>query len=662
MYILKHSFTITALVIILMFPAFFAQGYEYKISAGDKAILKSSYAKAKQGQIDLALKDATRASDKIVIKIIKWIGYTDGHAGGGFSEIVSFMEKNPDWPNMKILKNKAELSLTGNESAKDVIKYFTANPPVTGYGMWMLARAKTETGSGVKEAIALLKQAWQQGDFSRDTEENFLNDNRNILTPEDHYQRVDRLLWEGNEDGAKRLYPLLSANHKKIVHARLEIMKGNSSAIAKLPENLRNNPGIIYEQLKILNEKENYGRMYQILSAQNGKMPSQAKLWKIKNRLVRELLDENKIKEAYNIAKNHGNEAGGSDYPEAEWLAGWISLRYLNNPQEAYKHFYNMYNQVKYPVSLSRAAYWAGRAAESNRNADIAQNWYEVASEYTTSFYGQLAYFKVNGKSAKLPLPKNPEMGLLPENIKKVREMLMAAYAMEAIGQSGQAERFIKAAINSVNTPSEMAYIGEFGLKIGRTNFAVVAGKEALSKGVAIVSHGWPQTKHMPKSIGVEKPLALGVIRQESVFNPNVMSSAKAMGLMQLIPATASRMSKNLGIPYKQNNLLSNPTYNITLGSHYLDTLINQFDGSYILAIASYNAGPGNARKWIKKYNDPREMDNTYDVIDWLESIPFGETRNYVQRVLENIQVYRSELNSTITLEKDLMRGSGKSS
>lgn len=659
--ILKRIIAIMFLAVTALVPALDANAYEYKISGKDKAIFKSAYSKARNNQFDSAISEASQADDKVIPKLIKWLGYQDGYSRNGYEEISTFIEKNPSWPNIKILKNKAEFSLTGKESSQEIIKYFSTSQPTTGYGMRLLAEAKIQSGGDSKEAIELLKKAWQQGDFSRDEEESFLMEHSKILTSEDLYKRVDRMLWEGDEADAKRLYPLLSESHKKIVQARLELMKNNQGAIAKVPEALRNDPGLVYEQVRIYNEKENYSRVYQMLYPVVGTMPGQQKWWKIKNRLIRELLDENKIKEAYYIAKNHGNEQTSSDYADSEWLAGWIGLRYLNKPQEAYKHFYNMYNRVEYPISISRAAYWAGRAAESNRNPDIARSWYEVSAEHVTTFYGQLAYSKIHGKNAKIILPKNPEMGLSEKNLGKVRELLMSAYILESTGQTGLAEKFMKAAIDSVNTPAEMAYICEFGIKIGRPNFSVIAAKQALSNGEILPKHGWPTTKYMPKSISVEEPFALSIIRQESVFNPHALSSAKAMGLMQLIPPTASRMAKSMGVAYNQKKLLSNPEYNISLGSYYLNSLVENFDGSYILAIASYNAGPGNARKWNKKYLDPRQMDNIDDVLDWMESIPFNETRNYVQRVLENIQVYRSRLpDNKLTLIDDLTRGMKK--
>lgn len=657
MNVLKYILTATFIVLLVASPGGSALAFEYKISSNDKIIFQNAFTKVRNNQYEAAIKEASRAGNPVIHKLITWFCYQDGFANNGSFEISDFLSRNPNWPNVKILKNKIELGLTGTEPPSKIIKYFEESPPVTGHGMRILAEAKMASGGSQAESVSLLKQAWYQGDFSRDDEDSFLKFHGKLLTTDDHYQRADHLLWEGDIIAAKRIYPLLDNDHKSLLLARLQMMDNNPSAISKVPNSLRSDQGILYEQLKLQNERENFERVYELLYNVVGTMKFQPKWWKIKNRLIRELLDKNQINNAYHIAKNHGNVAGSSEYSDAQWLAGWIALRFLGKSQQAYDHFYNIYQNVKYPVSLSRAAYWLGRSAEMNRDNEIATQWYHVAAKFSTTFYGQLAYSKIYGKDTVLALPDSPQMGLSKENSPAIRELLNAAYILESAGHSAMAEKFIKAAINSVESASEMAYIGEFGLKIGRPNFAVIAGKEALNNGVVLVDHGWPNTKHMPQKIDVEKPFALAIMRQESLFNPNAVSPANAMGLMQLIPPTAKRMAKLLNLPYTPARLLSSPEYNIRLGSHYLGSLVNQWDGSYILAIASYNAGPGNARKWINKYKDPRQMNDIHDIIDWIESIPFTETRNYVQRVLENIQVYRStQAKNQLTILDDLAR------
>ncbi len=634
-----------------------AYSYEYKISAKDKTIFKNAYSYAKNGQFDSALKYANSANDKLIKKIILWLAYQEASFPTNYSEVLKFAQNNPHWPAQKVLRNQSESLLAKNADTKDIIDFYNISDPVTGYGMISLAEAKLANGAKRKDIAPLIKQAWLQGDFTDEYEEKIVDTYNDILTKEDHYKRIDRLLWDEDIKAAKRMYPLLNDDHKNLVFARLQFMQKShpsDSVIARVPSYLRDDYGLLYLRIKYYAELENFDKAYQILYSVKGETSNAQKWWKIRNRIARELLDRKEYKKAYYLARNHGGQAGSSEFAEAEWLAGWLALRFLDSPREAYTHFYNMSQNVQFPVSVARAAYWAGRAAKSNRNEDIADSWFKIAAKYTTSFYGQLAYLKENNN---LALPPEPEMGLMQANTEKIRELLLAAYFFESIGQSSQAERFIKSAINSVNTTSEMSYISEFGIRIGRPNLSVVAAKEALSKGIELVKYGWPTTKYIPQNISVEPPFTLAIIRQESVFNPGAKSPANAYGLMQLIPPTAKRMAKSLKITYSQGRLLSDPKYNITLGSYYLESLIEQFNGSYILAICSYNAGPGNTKKWIDKYGDPRQMENVDDVLDWMESIPFAETRNYVQRVMENLQVYRNiGGTSKYTLEKDLKR------
>lgn len=644
-----------ALLLLHASPAF---SYEYKLSRNDLQLVKQINQNIKHDRYETAIAQTNTAEEKVIPTLIKWLAYRDNYTGSGFEEIVSFIEKHPGFPDQTLLRKKAELSLTGEEAANKVIEYFSKFAPLTGHGMLIYANKRIATEGDSASVKRFIKNSWQDGDFNKDDEDEFLRKYRTLLDEEDFFARADKLLWNGNISGAKRIYHSLSRDQKHIISARIKMVANDIHAYSKVPARLRHDPGLLYEKSRLYIKHQKFKSAYHVLYKIKNTMPHQHKWWRLKNRLIRELLDENKITEAYHIARNHGNIAGGADYAEAEWLAGWISLRFLVKPQTSYKHFTNMYEHVSTPISLARAAYWAGRSAETNKDNNTAISWFEKASQNPTTFYGQLAYFKINGKSAALPLPVKPEMGILPQNGDNIHELLMASYILEAMQQSNLAERFIRTAISSVDTPAEMAYISEFGLKVGRTNLAVIAAKGALSKGVVLTDQGWPETKYMPGKTNVEKPFALSIIRQESVFNPSARSSASAMGLMQLIPSTAKRVAKSIGVSYSQNKLLSDPRYNITLGSQYLGTLVDQWDGSYILAISSYNAGPGNAKKWTQRYKDPRELEDINDIIDWMESIPYGETRNYVQRVLENLQVYRSKLGiRSHTIIDDLMRG-----
>jgi soluble lytic murein transglycosylase len=367
------------------------------------------------------------------------------------------------------------------------------------------------------------------------------------------------------------------------------------------------------------------------------------------------LINNHKYDLAYDISKNNGNVKGTADFADSAWMSGWLALTYKKDAKSAYEHFYEMYNNVNFPVSKSRAAYWAARAAEANNNVNIAAQWYKLAAIHNTTFYGQLAYAKVYDNKlfniADVPLVSEANLNKYHQN-----SLVKIAFMLTMLNEDNTAEKFITAAIEESNLSEDLYLISGLGLQMNETKLSVIAAKEALKKGFVFTKTGWPIIENIPES-EAEKALVMGIIRQESRFDSNARSSANAMGLMQILPSTAKSLAKKIGVRYTEADLTENPQYNILLGSRYIGDLVNRFDGSYILAIAAYNAGPTNVKRWINNYGDPRKMTSNYEVINWIERIPFKETRSYVQRVLENIQVYRDLLNrQPLSIEDDLLR------
>ncbi len=612
---------------------------------------------ADNGSFSAARMKAFESGNKDLIDLIVWMQYQETASDSNYSEIQSFIQTHPTWPNLKILKNRSENALNESLPDKDIVEYFKQKKPITGRAMRLLAEAKKSLGYPQEEVNELLRQGWIQGDFTTVEEEQFLQKHVNALRDEDHVKRIDRLLWEEKIPEAKRLFYLVNSDYKTLFASRIMLMQSkhySNMSIAKIPQQLRRDPGLLYENIRWYEQRENYEREAELMLKINITMPYQEKWWKLKNRVVRELLEDRQYNNAYLIAKNSGNTMGTPDFAESEWLAGWIALRFRNETKVAYTHFYNAYNSVEFPVSKARAAYWAGRAAEKNRNNDIAKNWYSIAASHPTTFYGQLAMekTKTNNYAKILGSPNSSQDDM--EIYKNNKLVKIAIWLLDA-NEERLAEKFIIAAIENAKTPGEMALIGKIGDRFGKKELSVIAAKAAIKKDVILNKAGWPKISGI-NSDETELPLTLAIIRQESNFNPTVRSSANAIGLMQLIPATAKRMAKDLNLKFSESRLL-NPSYNSKLGSHYIKTLIDNFGGSYILAIASYNAGPGNIKKWLDKFGDPRKMNSTEEIIDWIELIPFSETRNYVQRVLENTQVYRYIGNKeTFGLGTDLAR------
>ncbi|MEE8247968.1 MAG: lytic transglycosylase domain-containing protein, partial [Alphaproteobacteria bacterium] len=372
---------------------------------------------------------------------------------------------------------------------------------------------------------------------------------------------------------------------------------------------------------------------------------------------VRRALDEGAVTEAYRLAQEH-KQSEGADFAEAEWLAGWIALRFLDEDRVAYGHFARLYDAVRFPISRARGAYWAGRSAESMGESKLARQWYALGAAHPTAFYGQLAALKL-GDGPALALDPDPSPG--PEAVEafNARELVRAVRLLAELGEKERLRPFIMRLNELAETPAEHALVALLAKSAGRADLAVASTKRSVRAGVVLAGAGYPVIG-LPAGGAPEPALLLAVARQESEFNPKAVSNRDARGLMQLLPATAKVVSRQLKLRYDKKKLTEDPWYNARLGSAFLAELIERHDGSYVLALAAYNAGPSRVKRWLKAYGDPRTGE--VDALDWIELVPFAETRNYLHRVLEGLQVYRHRIGGArmaLTLEEDLARNGG---
>jgi soluble lytic murein transglycosylase len=370
--------------------------------------------------------------------------------------------------------------------------------------------------------------------------------------------------------------------------------------------------------------------------------------------LARHALQEGNVSLAYRLAARHGM-TDGTNFAEAEFLAGWISLRYLRDAKDAYGHFQRLYEAVSRPISLARGGYWAGRAAQELGYRELAASWYAGAAQHLTTYYGQLAAAQIgaDGKAAVLedPRPTAQEAAAFDQ-----KELVRIVRGLADAEAADFAKPFVLKLSDLAKTPGEHALVAALSGEISRPDLSVAVARRASYAGVTLLSLGYPLVP-MPVGGGVEGPLVLAMARQESGFDQNAVSSAGARGILQLMPETAKRVAKDLQIPFSQQRLLTDPEYNLTLGRAFLEDMLDHYGGSYVLAVAAYNAGPARVSQWVHDMGDPRAKE--IDVIDWIEGIPFRETRTYVQRVLENLQVYRlrvGDRNLAFSLALDLKR------
>jgi soluble lytic murein transglycosylase len=369
-------------------------------------------------------------------------------------------------------------------------------------------------------------------------------------------------------------------------------------------------------------------------------VPHSEKWWNIQRLYVWKFIEDGNYKAAYSLAENHA-QVEGKSLTDAEWLCGWLSYAYLRNPARAYTHFYKLYHAAQFPVSKSRGAYWAGKAATAHGSAEIGLRWLKLAAEYPATFYGQLALAEIHGKAgASLP----PPIRATPTETKAfaARPVAQAALILDAMDEDALANKFLMHLVQNAKSHTERAMAAEMMEDIGKHYLTVKVAKEAMKFNTILPDIGYPMIKFTPVR-EIEPALPLAIARQESEFNPRAESTAGALGLMQLLPSTAKEVARKIGQPFNKSALTANPSYNMQLGSTYLADLINAYRGSYILAIAAYNAGPGRVSRWREEFGDPRNPD--VDPILWIERIPITETRNYVQRVIENLQMYRHRIN-----------------
>ena len=380
-------------------------------------------------------------------------------------------------------------------------------------------------------------------------------------------------------------------------------------------------------------------------------------VWREKKLMAYWAISEDKYQEAYQLTLHHGFTSG-TDFADAEFLSGWLALIHLRDTDRALRHFTRLRDGVGSPISLARAHYWIGRTHEAKSNGQQEQH-YRLAAAYPNTYYGILAGSEVYGRSHYVSLPSesifNQEKAEFDSD-NRVR-------ALHLLGEAGEQRYFSQISYHlddEVNSLSKLSLLSELGRDYGFMRPSLRAAKQASRFQSMLTKSGYPivgSISALPKD-KFEEAFVYAIARQESEFSTNAVSSARAYGLMQMIHSTARATARKHRIPYDRNRLSSDGDYAAQMGALHLNDLLKQWDGSYILAAVSYNAGPHRAKTWIRTYGDPRK--GNVDAIDWVEKIPFSETRNYVMRVMENMQVYRARLaNDTAPnrLEQDLRLG-----
>lgn len=582
-----------------------------------------------------------RSHDHTIKKLALWLEYRTPKNRASFEEIIFFIQNNPTWPELDILKIRAEEAINSKTSRSDILKWFSTTPPITANGIKYYAIAKAENKDGRPEEIEKsLKLAWIKGNFGEKEEQEFIQKYGHYISTEDHIKKIDELLWQEKTTKARKYFKLIPANAQNLFEVRAKFIdydKYADIALDHISPALYKDPGLLYARIRYAhNKKDSFTFNKLILESQNNP-PYPNKWWQYKKLYIREALKRKDYGNAYKIAKSH-DTIEDKDYTEGEWLAGWIALRFQSNPNQAIIHFSNLYNAGKFPVTISRGAYWIAKSYEKLRDEKNKNEWYKQASRFPDSFYGQLAITHI---SEKINVPKTYPATHTDINNFTNNELTKAAYIFMKNNNTELSKKFISTYAKIVKSPGELTLVGDMVAKFGKRDLSVSIAKEINKTKHVILSDiaypTYPEFNHLDPTAA----LSYAIIRQESNFNKYAESPKGALGLMQLLPSTAQNVSKELNLPFEKSKLKHNHLFNITLGHNYLKKMVDYFDGSYLLAVAAYNAGHGNVKKWVNEYGDPRDLSSLDDIIDWIELIPFSETRSYVQRVFENWQMYQ---------------------
>lgn len=608
---------------------------------------RAALAAAARGEWRQAARSAGQAGHPLAAGLIEWQRLRDPEAVISFAEIGAFLEAHPDWPGRAALLRRAEELMPDAWPDRAARAWFNRFPPRTGPGKQRLAEALIADGE-TDAGIRLLREAWIDGDFPPDLERRFIGRHRNALGREDHNRRLDRLLWDGRADAARRQLRRAGKAERRLGEARLRLMerrRGVDWAIRQVPRNLRDHPGLAFERVRWRRRAGNDAGARELLLDRPAELARPAKWWPEQSYQIREAIERRLFGRAYAIAARHGQTANGP-FSKAEWLAGWLALRFLNRPGHAAKHFQAMHDRVRFPISRARAAYWSGRAAEASGDRDGAAAWYRRAAGHPTTFYGQLA-----GKALSLErrFPDTEPAAAPGERERfEASPLVRAARILGEAGDFETMQTFVTHLSRRARSPGEHVLASRLGLAYGALHISVRAAKRAWRNGVPLMAGTWPLAfgaDDVPRLADApELPLLLSLARQESEMDPYARSRAGAVGLMQLLPGTARDVSGRLGLAYSRSRLREDRGYNIALGSAYLAELLEAFEGDRVLALAAYNAGPNRVRQWLLTFGDPRRGE--VDALDWMELVPFAETRNYIQRVLESAEVYRHRLKS----------------
>ncbi|KAA5598951.1 lytic transglycosylase domain-containing protein [Blastochloris sulfoviridis] len=607
---------------------------------------------------------AATLRDPAARKTIEWMRLRRNSGDVRFERFATFARENPGWPSVGLIRKRAEGKLWEDRaSARTIFAYFGQSRPTSGKGKLALARAHLETGNQAA-AQALVREAWREEPFSKDGEDDILRVFGPLLGRADHKARTDMFLYAEDGADALRNAARVGSDMVAVAKARIAAIK-KDKALAKLlnavPASARNEPSYIYarSQFHRRADKPKLAAEWVFKAPSDPKALVDTDQWWIERRLlVRHLLEENEPRTAYRMAAGAAMPEKENYKVERDFMAGWVALRFLNDPATARRHFARILQLTNNPTSEARGHYWLGRAAEATGDRAGARAAYEKGARVVSAYYGQLSRAKLG--RTDLPVPSLPRPSAQGRAAFLNSDTGRALQILHDIGRSDLTVPMYAELGERIHDPDRLAALAEFVAQRKDARAMLLVGRDAINRGLPFEAAAFPAVglpSFPAREPAADLPVVYAIARQESAFNPATVSSANALGFMQVTPAAGRYVAKKFGLPFDAKRLLSDPVYNMQMGALEIGDLIRDYDNNMILAFAGYNAGRGRVRDWVARFGDPR--DPKVDPVDWVEKIPFFETRNYVQRVLENLQIYRVRFSGrqALHIEADLRTG-----
>jgi soluble lytic murein transglycosylase len=615
------------------------------LDATARDTLVSALAAADRGQWPVARQQIEALDSPLLRTYVVWREFVASDASVGFDRYDAFLRRYPDWPRLGAVRANAELRIDETIDYATRLRFFSDHRPSTRQGRIRLAEAELAVGD-TAHGRDMIRQSWVQDNFGVSEEQFFLEAFGHLLEDADHAARLDRLLWDGREGEARRMLRRVSSGGEALAEARLGLQAmtpGVDGLLRRVPVALQDDPGLAYDRLRWRRMKGRDEGVREILLDPPAALGRPSLWWNERNYQIRTALSDGDFATAYALAERHG-QRDGAPFAEAAWLVGWLALRHADDPRTALGHFAGMYDAVRMPISRARAAYWSARAAAALGDERATQRWYRLAAEHPTSYYGQLALEELGEPLSLTDLAAPFNGALLPDPAFDSSDRVRLVRLFCALDLGDYAVPFLQRLLLDIADKSRVMALAR---DCNRPDIVVELGKHGVAAGVVDPIVTFPIPAHhgllYPIDNVVEPALSLAIARQESHFDPAAQSPAGALGLMQVMPATGRAIAERFDLAWSEQSLHRDSHYNAQIGLRYLGMLAERFDDRLEMMAAAYNAGPPRVAAWVAQHGDPRTLDR-YALIDWIELIPFRETRNYVQRVIEGRIVYRELL------------------